>query len=179
MSEPCHAAPSAGDIIHPSPQALLAVWGKDIRRIYRAHYLSAARRERGNLWLGGVTVVLSAIVGTSVFASLGSQPDFYLKITIGMVSVCVTVLAALQTFLRSAEKAEQHRAAGARFAALYREARCMLVFDCKTQDALCNEMNRFREKWDLVSESCPLADASAWRSAMENVPEDTEPVLGI
>ena len=71
--------------------------------------------------LGVPVIVLTTLVGTSVFASLSTQPDPRLQITTGIASVVAAVLAALQTFLGHSDRAEKHRLAGAKYGALGRQ----------------------------------------------------------
>jgi hypothetical protein len=72
-------------------------------------------------------VVLTTFIGTSVFATLERTVGLELRITVGIVSVLAAVLASLQTFLRFAERAERHRAAGERWAAIAREIAQMVA----------------------------------------------------
>ena len=63
-------------------------------------YKDAARLARRQQWLGTVVVLLSAIVGTGVFASLTVEKmDPWVKIVTGLLSVTAAALASLQTYL--------------------------------------------------------------------------------
>ncbi len=106
----------------------LMEWQDNFQIFLRGHYDAANRCERLNLWFGIPVVVLSVIVGTSIFSALGrdSSPP-WAKILAGCVSLLVAVLAALQTFLKYFERGEKHRIAGASFAALHKEIDQMLV----------------------------------------------------
>lgn len=74
-------------------------------------------------------IVLSTLVGSSVFSSMGQQTPIYpsLEIATGLTSLLVATLASLQTFFRFAEKAEKHRLSAARYGALRRETEEMLA----------------------------------------------------
>jgi protein-S-isoprenylcysteine O-methyltransferase Ste14 len=99
----------------------LKEWQGNFQIFLRGHYDAANRCERLNLWFGIPVVVLSTLVGTSIFSALGleSAPP-WAKILVGCVSLLVAILAALQTFLRYSERGEKHRIAGASFAALHK-----------------------------------------------------------
>jgi hypothetical protein len=86
------------------------------------HFDVAEELSRRNLFLGIPVVVLSAIVGTSLFASVsGNGVDVGIRIAAGTVSLIAGVLASIQTFLRFGARAEQHRVAAERWAAVKRE----------------------------------------------------------
>src|SRR5438046_2990635 len=84
----------------------VAEWYKRVAATQRGHYLAALRLGRMHYVLGVPVIVLTTLVGTSVFASLSTQPDPRLQITTGIASVVAAVLAALQTFLGLSDRAE-------------------------------------------------------------------------
>ena len=77
-------------------EELLRGWLLHAHKGRDRHDLAARRNDTLRYWLGVPTVILSAVVGTSVFASLGAQVDTSLKIVIGLVSITSAVLASLQ-----------------------------------------------------------------------------------
>src|SRR5947208_10376766 len=86
--------------------ALVQDWHNRAAAAQHAHYLLAHRLRRRNLGLGIPAVVFSSIVGTSLFATLTRENvNTSLRILIGCISVLAAVAAALQTFLRFAERA--------------------------------------------------------------------------
>jgi hypothetical protein len=91
-------------------------YSREAKRLQRLHY-----------WLGVPTVVLSAMVGTAVFVALGKVVDVWAQVAVGLTSMTAAVLAALQTFLRFAERAEQNRKLAAGFASLRREIEVVRV----------------------------------------------------
>jgi hypothetical protein len=96
-------------------------WYQRVAATQRAHYLSADSLGRKKYWLGIPAVVLSTLVGTSVFATIQKQPSLTMQICVGLASVLAALLTSLQTFLGYSERAEKHRLAGAKFGALGRE----------------------------------------------------------
>ncbi len=74
----------------------------DLAEIYR-------RRHRN---FGVIVVIVTAVVGTAVFASLGQLPDLRIQLGTGLLSLCAAVLSALQTFLGFSELQTQHKRAG-------------------------------------------------------------------
>lgn len=86
----------------------------------RAHYLAAKSLGRMHTLLGVPTVVLTAAVGTSIFATLAADKSSNLFIGVGLTSLVASLLAALQTLFRFAERSEKHRVSGAAYSAAKR-----------------------------------------------------------
>lgn len=100
---------------------LLDDWYERVAVTQRAHYYSADHFGARKYWLGIPAVVLSTVVGTSVFATVQKAPGTAMQIGVGLASVASALLASLQTFLGYTERAERHRVAGAKYGALGRE----------------------------------------------------------
>ena len=73
----------------------------------RAHYLTAARMKQRHLIFGVPAVVISAVAGTAIFATLQEDPDKLWRLLTGGVLLVAAVLTALQTFFRFSEEAEK------------------------------------------------------------------------
>src|SRR5262249_53767340 len=100
---------------------LLEDWRRRANESQYAHYETAKHFSRLNYLFGVPVVIATTVVGTSIFATLQEQGVLLLRVILGLISVAAAVLAALQTFLRYAERSEKHRAAGATFGAIRRE----------------------------------------------------------
>jgi len=94
----------------------LRKYARSAGRKQLAHYLAAEADEARHSRIGVPNVVLSAIVATSVFSTLTNSVNLVLRVVTGVVAIVAAVLAALQAFLRYGDRAEKHRAAGARYA---------------------------------------------------------------
>jgi hypothetical protein len=99
----------------------------DVRNSGRAHYLAAERALRTHKLLGAPAIVLSSIVGTSIFATVNSSPAIGWKIAAGLIAILAAVFTALQSFFKLSETAETHRAAGAEYGALRRRLDLFLI----------------------------------------------------
>jgi hypothetical protein len=133
---------------------LLLKWIRRARDSQMSHYdmadLLAARERR----IGWLVAVLSGFVGTAVFASLSEPPvTIEMRIFIGLVSVAAAISAALQTFLRYAERAEKHRAAGARYGAVRRRLEAVFVGDADAREA--HYLTSIRTELDRLAEDSP------------------------
>ena len=67
-------------------------------------------------------IILTTLVGTSVFASLAKEaPSTSIRIIVGSLSILAAVLAGLQTFMKFAERSEKHRSTAARYGIVRRQ----------------------------------------------------------
>ena len=105
----------------PTTKEMLDDWYQRVKVTQLAHYGSAEYFGKWKFGLGIPAVILSALVGTTVFATLQKQPELWLQIIVGFASVAAALLTSLQTFLGYSERAEKHRIAGAKYGAVRRE----------------------------------------------------------
>jgi hypothetical protein len=94
----------------------------------RAHYIAANYYARLNQAFGIPVIIITAVVGTTIFATLNDSPDTKWKILAGLVSLAGAVLAALQTSLGFSETAQKHKGAGENYRAIQR---CFETFQLK------------------------------------------------
>jgi hypothetical protein len=80
--------------------------------VARGHYLAADHHAALNRYFGIPVIVITAIVGTTIFGTLNENPDPFWRITTGLVALVGTVLSSLQTSLGFAQAAEKHKTAG-------------------------------------------------------------------
>ncbi|HEY2020804.1 SLATT domain-containing protein [Paraburkholderia sp.] len=133
---------------------LLLKWLRRARESQMSHYdmadLLSARERR----MGWLATVLTAFVGTAVFASLSLPPaSIEMRIFVGLVSVAATLSAALHVFLRYAERAEKHRAAGARYGAVRRRLEAVFAGDADARDG--HYLSTIRTELDRLAEDSP------------------------
>lgn len=69
----------------------------------KAHYNAADERSRHYPTLGLPVVVITAVVGTSIFATIEDNPEVGWKVLVGIVYLLAAVLSAAQTFFRLLE----------------------------------------------------------------------------
>jgi hypothetical protein len=159
---------------------LLADWGHRANAAQHAHYFLAARLKRSNLWLGIPTVVLSAVVGTSLFATLAQEGGSFpltLRVVIGTLSVLAAVLAALQTFLRFSERSEKHVVAGDWYAAIARHIDELLAFPSERRGDPKDVLDTIRKEMNKASQSYPEMGESIWH-AMAKAYGVAQPTFG-
>ena len=158
----------------PSPWTLavlklLGDWDKRAAASSEAHYALAGRLARRNIQLGVPVVVLTTLVGTSVFATLQEEVTTTWRIAVGTLSVIAAVVASVQTFLRFAERAEQHRAAAENWAAIRREIaqkRALHPEYLAARGDPQKYLDELRKRIDQVSAQSPEMGEKAWTEYM-------------
>lgn len=131
-------------------------WYHRAATVAHGHYRAALRFSKLNYWFGFPSVALATIVGTSVFATLQSKPEIWWQITVGMMSIAAAILSALQSFLGYSDKAEKHRAAGAKYNAVGRELELWLAVD---QESI-EKLETIRQRIDALAQESPHIPAS-------------------
>jgi len=129
-------------------------WALGLRIGHRAHFEAAKHYERLHLTIGIPTVIISALMGTTVFANFEYSSHHGLKLVLAVLSVLMIVFSSLQAFLRYAERSERHRTAAIQLGEVRRELEELLALtpngrlDKATIDML-------RKKWDAVDRQAP------------------------
>jgi len=130
-------------------------WHFNMHVAHRAHFKAAAKADRLSRQLGIPAVILAAIVGTAVFASLEKNPDTWVKIVVGLLGVASAVFGALQTYLGYADLASKHRAAAGRYGAIRRELEEVLAAYTDGNPCDQEQLEGIRSKWVDVESSAP------------------------
>ena len=149
---------------------MLIRWRRNCFRSQIANYNCANRCANRNYCLGIPTVILSAIVATSVFAALGKTVELHIQITVGLVSVLAAVLAALQTFLKLDELASKHRSIAAEYGSVKRRLD-QEVAKLRTGDEVVQQtVDSIRERMDTLSREGPVVPRDIWAKARTTAP---------
>jgi hypothetical protein len=145
-------------------------WGQRAVAAQHAHYYLAAGLKKRNLALGIPVVIFTTVVGTSLFASMASTSSDpstgsaiglpgWARFAIGTISILAAVLAAIQTFLRFAERAERHAQAADWYASIRREIEELLALPAhkrgdpkKVLDGLRKELNKAGQIYPEIGE---------------------------
>jgi hypothetical protein len=133
---------------------LLLKWIRRARESQMSHYDMADLLSARDRLVGWLVTALTALVGTAVFASLTvTAVSVEVRVVVGLVSVAAAVGAALQTYLRYAERAEKHRAAGARYGAVRRRLEAIFAGDADARDG--HYLTAIRDELDRLAEDSP------------------------
>ncbi len=94
-------------------------YAKGAGLIQEGQRMAAERNERLARWLGWVSTALSAIVGTSIFASWAKGDCSYV---FGFLAIVAATLSAMQRTSKLDARANDHRVAGAEYGGFRRRA---------------------------------------------------------
>lgn len=125
-----------------------------MRISHRAHFEAAKYYERLHLTIGIPTVIISALLGTTVFANLQYSDVNWVKFLLAVLSVTMIALSSLQTFLKYSERSERHRTAAVQLGEVRRELEELLAFSAETpiDKAVVDVL---RKKWNSVDRQAP------------------------
>jgi len=135
---------------------LLRGWLMHAHKARDRHGLAARRAERNRYLVGVPAIVLAAIAGTSIFASIGASPGIAAVIVVGAISVSAAVLTALQTFLDYPGRAARHHAAAATYKACIHELEQLLTGPLDPALVTDATITDLRKRLDQLEESSPV-----------------------
>ncbi len=140
-------------------QELISAWVVDAQILLTCHLSMAEVTRRKHRNIGILSAVLSAIVGSSIFASLGQKDtDKTLIILTGLISLIATILTSVLAFLKLPEIANQYHNSGNEYAAIRKEFEFLLTFDSSDEEHVQNEIKRLKIKWDDIRKnSIPIS----------------------
>jgi hypothetical protein len=165
---------TAGYIPPGSPEELVLAWLRRARESQMAHYEEATALTKRGYWLGVPVIALTAIVGTSVFASIATEViPVAAKLIVGALSVAATVLSSLQTFFKFSERAEEHKVYGARFGSVRRELEVFYASGMGSQQP--NYIAVLREKLDRLAEEAPNVSSDALQRVQRTLRAQEKP----
>src|ERR1700761_9501576 len=143
---------------------ILLKWLDRARTNQLQHYSAATYYSRLNNWLGIPAVITSAVVGTTVFATLQKQVELKTQLVVGAISVLTAILAALQTFVRYSEKAEKHRSVAASYSAIRKQIEEIGYLPLESRGSLKEFLDGLRAQFDALAQSAPAPPSSVWRA---------------
>jgi hypothetical protein len=145
---------------------VLEQWHRRVWASQLAHYRRATRLRRANIFLGLPVTTLTAVVGTSLFATLNEQRiPIALRITVGTISVAAAVLSAIQTFFGFAQRADKHVLAADWYAALRRKIEELRAMPPKARGDARKVLDDIRREMNTVSSTFPQIGEPDWRRA--------------
>ncbi len=155
---------------HPpqDERELVLAWLRRARESQMAHYEMAnifSARER---WLGVPVILITTIIGTSVFTSLTFQiisPEA--KIAVGMLSVIAVVLSSLQTFFKYSERSESHRSAASRFGAVRRKLEVIYAENSQSEEK--HYITTLRDELDHLADESPHVPVAVFQKIQKNI----------
>jgi uncharacterized protein involved in exopolysaccharide biosynthesis len=146
-----------------NPNELLRGWLLHAHKGRDRHDLAAKRCDQQRYLLGIPATIISAIVGTSIFAALQQTSSSALtQIIIGSLAIIAAILASLQSFLDLGARAERHRIAGAKYKATIRRLEQLgigTISGMRLDDPMLTEV---RQSLDALEEEMPVVPPSIY-----------------
>ena len=119
------------------------------------HMENVKKYGKRNKQFGIPTIIVSAIVGSAVFATIGEADMVEIQIAAGIFSLAGAALSALQTFLGYDSLSEKNHAAAAGYSKLLSEVEARTLLD-KVDDE--NFITDFVDRMNaLIADSPPLS----------------------
>ena len=130
-------------------RALIIDWKLHAERAQHGHYKAGLFYERFFLFLGIPVIVLSAVTGGSeVLGIIDTQLG-------GIISLCIAILAGLQTFLKFSQRSERHRSAGAHYGGVKRTLEETLVILTEDSGNAKAKVHKIKQQLDSLANECP------------------------
>ena len=144
-------------VFEPSDvEQLLLGWLLHAHKGRQRHDEAARRLDRDRLWLGGIAAVLSAVVGTSVFTSLGKEAPMQVRVVVGAIAIVAAILTGLNGFLNLSERTEKHRVAGVKYKMVIRDLERLLSGTADYQGRDDQTVVAVQKRLDELEETAPV-----------------------
>ncbi len=160
-------------------KALIKEWNNRVLVALNAHYDSARYYGRLHYILGVPAVVFSAIVGTTIFASMNKNTDTTIKFVAAGLGGLAAILTTLQTFLRYSEKAEKHRSIATQYSSVGKELEVLIATQEEVDRKTLDDLRLRLDKVDNDAPSIPgwirNRSRKEYRSSQWDPAGDTKP----
>lgn len=142
-----------------------------------AHWRAAEVDQRWHWVIGIPSTVLAALVATAVFTTLSEQvePTDWQWWVVAAIAGLAAILAALQTFLGMAKRAESHRAAAARYDSIIRDVSLLRLawwvssFDDPEERAQAqDQLKSTIEEFNTVTETAPALSEREFKQGVKD-----------
>ena len=154
-------------------ESMLNEWQVGAQILANGHYYASKRDTKWNDILGAAVIAATAIVGSAIFASLGTAHHGW-QIAAGFLSMSATLLAAEQKYLRLEERATQHREAGRVYQSLRQEIECVLTRLQDGASVVDDEITTIKCRRDEIEKVVPTIPSSLYDRAKSEVLKSKE-----
>lgn len=145
-----------------------------VRLAHICHSRAASHNTRMHRALGIPVVIVTTVVGTTVFSTMGKSPHVALIIVTGLLSLSAAILSSLQTFLSYSANAERHKFAAVKYGMLRRELEQFLDDPDESAQVLKEFSENFRVRWDAVDQESPPIPENIHREATAQLKRSIE-----
>ena len=142
-------------------EELLRGWLIHAHKARDRHERAARTFESRRNWLGTPAIGLSAVAGTTAFASAAAN-ESGLAIVAGGISILAAALTGMQTFLDYNGRAAANHAAGVKYKALIRELEERLTGPLEKSGIDHKWIDDLRGRLDALEGAAPVVGGNAW-----------------
>ncbi|WP_406662823.1 SLATT domain-containing protein [Gallaecimonas sp. GXIMD1310] len=146
---------------------LLGEWYRRVTLSSQSHYNHAQWLSKANLWLGATAAVISAIIGTSVFATLQQNIAIWIRIIVASLSISAAILAAFQTLFNFSDRAEKHRIYGSKYGAIRRKIDMVISQNKLSDDEFKGLTAEISVRLDDFASEAPKIPSKVWLKTEE------------
>ncbi|MER6050583.1 SLATT domain-containing protein [Streptomyces sp. NPDC001793] len=150
----------------PAHYEILERWSRGLQMLHVAHNIASERFNRWNRVTGISTAMLSAVVGTTLFASLSASGLTGVRVIAGTASLLAAALSAGQLVWNYPELASRHRAAAVRYATLRRHVDMRLASRDQVTEA---DVDVTSSEWEEIEQSAPQLPIGVRRRARREI----------
>ena len=143
----------------------------------KKHYNARDRYAGYHTNVGIIVVILTAIMGTSVYCSLSKSEILLAQIIVGIFTISIAVLAALQTYLNFEKRALRHKVTADRYLWLMKEAQRLYSYykdGSRTVDEVQKELARMYQEVKDIQKDEPDTSRRDYQKARDGVENDEE-----
>ncbi len=133
---------------------LLTQWKNGLRVRHIAHSKALSYYSSMDRIIGLLSTLFTAVVATTIFASMNESQEKTLILIAGLISILATLASAANAFLKYGELAERHKQAVASFGSLRRELETMLMQN-NIAAITTEKLQEFNINWSKLEESVP------------------------
>lgn len=143
----------------------------------KKHYNARDRYASYHRNFGIIIIVLSAIMGTSVYCSLSKSELLLAQIIVGVFILLNAILVALQTYLNFDKRALRHKVAADRYLWLMKEVQRLLAYyqdSNKTIEGIQEELERMCKEVKDIQKDEPETSQEDYQKAQDGVENGEE-----
>lgn len=135
-------------------ETILKMWAEKAAGYRFLHHFSSEYYRKIHDRLGMTSMFLTTIAGVGGFSDAGSDM-VYVSYLIGSINIFSTFLAAIQRFLRSAEKYQMHSTMAKQFASFYRNINVELTLSPEHRTPCVVLSKACRHEYDRMMQISP------------------------
>lgn len=153
-----------GDSARIDADVLLYTWERRTMLAVFSHARSANRCAAWDIRLGSASVILTAIVGTSVVATLQTEAGTPVRIGVGVLTVAAAASSAVHVFAGLPDRKAVYERASRRHAAIRRRIEVMRarLATSGESSSIWDEVDSVKKEMDSAAASSPNAAGRVW-----------------